>query len=565
MNPTASKNNQQSDKPFQYPSVPQLKLSKKFLTNKKSLLPAGIFVFLLIFIPILFLMLSKINTNKTQNAGSITPTPQDNTSQKADKHTAPSQQSNTLVYGTWIGQNSIIKAIDLDSSTTSIIATLPQTIKKITVLSNNTLLYIDETDANDNGQRISIYNTQQKQITTDIPAAIGFAIDDYLLSPNKRYMALWEVQFAPNGTTLQGGNSRVYVVDLTQPSILNLLYNETVTTTVPVHYPRAVLNNGTVLTDQYIPNDPNGGTGWAYGMSVVDFDGTNKQDITSMTNGTYGSQPSLSSDGKFLLFAGYDGSNGNGTTIKNGYRQAVLTPNTVELLDTGSMQRFKLPNLTDTNIYSDVQWDKISGNVILSMLSSNVNQMGVYSYDLGKLSLTKIQLPVENGTPYGYISQLSNNKTLIGMQNTNPSNLGNLGQTYAYAYSQIAEIDNSGNLTPISLLDPFIQYITILPSNYFNNVLGAQTESTPVPNVTYGVLQGTQNNNQQNEQLSSKPTLATIRLQEMSNSIGQTSALDCQNLGNAQCGALGLIQNSTAYNICQDVEKANNQTANACY
>ena len=196
-------------------------------------------------------------------------------------------------------------------------------------------------------------------------------------------------------------------------------------------------------------------------MSIVDFDGTNKQDITSMTNGTYGSQPSHSSDGKFLLFTGYDGSNGPGTTIKNGYRQAILTPNTVELLDTKTQQRYVLPNLPDTNIYSDVQWDKITGDVIISILSSNVKQMGVYSYDLGILSPNKIQLPMVNGTPFGYITQLSNNKTLIGIQNTNPANLGNLGQTYSYAYSQIAEIDDNGKLTPISLADPFIQYIAI--------------------------------------------------------------------------------------------------------
>ena len=170
---------------------------ENFFTNKKSLLPAGIFVILLICIPVLFLILSKGITNKTQNTGNITPTPQNNTVKKNNKQTAPPEKSNTLVYGTWIGQNSVIKALDLVSSTTSTIATLPQTIKKITVLSNSTLLYIDETDANDNGQRISIYNTQQKQITTDIPAASGFAIDDYVLSPDNRYLALWEVQLAP--------------------------------------------------------------------------------------------------------------------------------------------------------------------------------------------------------------------------------------------------------------------------------------------------------------------------------------------------------------------------------
>ena len=56
--------------------------------------------------------------------------------------------------------------------------------------------------------------------------------------------------------TLRGGESHVDIVDLTQPTLVNQLYDETPTLTVPIHYPRAVLNDGTVFTDEMIPNDP---------------------------------------------------------------------------------------------------------------------------------------------------------------------------------------------------------------------------------------------------------------------------------------------------------------------
>lgn len=288
-------------------------------------------------------------------------------------------------------------------------------------------------------------------------------------------------------------------------------------------------------------------------MSVVNFDGSNKQDIAGMSNGTYGSQPSLSPDGKYLLFAGYDGKNGNGTAVKNGYRQALLTPDTVELLDTTTLKRYKLSNLPDTNIYSDVQWNNQTDNIILSILSSDGKQTGVYSYNLNKLTAIQIPLPTTNGTTYGYVSGLTADETLIGIQSTDNSNLGNLGSTYAYAYTQFAKLDENGNLTSLSSTDPFMQYITILPENYFGNVLGAQTNAFAVsqPPVTYAVLQG-------GNTTFLKTTLAGRRLQ-----VESTSA--CLDLQQARCSALGFSLNSSAYAACQNIEKATNITENACY
>jgi hypothetical protein len=521
------------------------------ITDHKLFLPFILIVIVILCVAIFALLMGTGKSGKNENTAP-TPTPQ--SVKKAVQPTPVATKTQTFVYGTWTSQSSVVRAVDLGNDTIKTLATLPLSIKKISVLSPTTLLYIDQTDTNDHGARISVYNTQQKQITTNIPADQGYGIDDYVLSPDKRYIAIWEVKFSPDTQTLQGGQSRVYAVDLTQPTVTNLLYDEDTTTTVgtrlqtvPIHYPVAILSDGKVFTDQFLANDPNGGTGWAYGMSIVDFDGTNKQDITSMPNGTYGSKPTLSPDGKFLLFAGYDGSNGDGTKIINGYRQALLTPDTVELLDTNSFSRYKLPNLPPSNTYSDVQWDRQTANVIISILSQDTKQMGVYVYDLGKLSSTQISLPLANGTQYGYISQLTNTNTLIGIQSTDPSNLGNLGETYAFAYTQLATVDSSGQLSYISVEDPFIQYITLLPGNYFANVLGTQTskQTAPQPDVTYEVLQGTQNN-PQNSNFFLKTTLASLRIQ------GKSSAL-------------GLTTDSAGFTICQNVEKANNKTANACY
>lgn len=503
------------------------------------------------------MLLLHANANKNNKSGtSITPT-----AQKKTIKTKKTQQSQTFLYGTWTSQSSTIRAVDLATSQATTIAILPLTIKKISVLSNDSLLYIDQTDKFDHGQRISVFNIKEKQITINIPAASGFGIDNYVLSPNKQFIVLWEVAFGPDGQTLQGGQSRIYGIDLTKLNIINLLYDEKISPTIPIHYPIAVLNDGTVFTDQSIPTGAKNGN-WAYGMSTVDLDGTNKQDITSMPNGTYGSQPSLSPDGKYLLFAGYDNANGDGTKVTNGFKQAVLTPDTVELLDTKTLNRYKLPNLPNTNIYSDIQWDKQTANVIFSILSADNKNMGIYAYDLAALRMTQIALPSANGTPYGYISQLPGKQTLIGIQSTDAANLGNLGETYSQAYTQLAILTADNTLSYVSIEDPFIQYIAILPGNYYKNVLGASTNAKTGIKVTptSATSQSDMNATPQNYSFFLKTTLASLRLQEKN--ITQNP---CNSLEAARCSALGLTKHSTAYAICQHTENLHPLTVNACY
>src|ERR1700691_3680617 len=131
MDPSATGEKEQPDKPVtnQYIQEIQKLVTKylgKYVTNKKLLLPAGIFVFLLIFIPVLLLIFSKGNIQKTQNTPANAPSPSVSPVAKQVTKTGTPKQSNTLVYGTWLGSNSIIKAIDLDSGVTATLATLPQ-------------------------------------------------------------------------------------------------------------------------------------------------------------------------------------------------------------------------------------------------------------------------------------------------------------------------------------------------------------------------------------------------------------------------------------------------------
>jgi hypothetical protein len=575
MEPTQPAQNQpqqsvQTTAPIQTPpstqpgATPPAPGPKKPLPKKLLLIGGGI---LLLIIIVVISLLAGGSTKQNIDTKNETVNNQEPTSSVVKVETTPKapdaqNPSQIMLYGAWTGQTTVIKAVDLGSSNSFLVATLPLEVKKVSVLSAQNLLYIDQIDTKDHGKRITVYNIKDKTSNFSIPASQGYLIDDYVLSPDKKYIAIWEVQFARNSEILLGGKSRVYAVDLSRPTVKNLLYDEQSSPTQPLHYPRAILNNGTVFVDTFMPNDPAGGTGWAYGMSVVDFDGTNKRDIENMKAGTYGTQPSLSPDGKYLLFAGYDGSKGDGKTVVNGYRQAILTPNTVDLLNTQTLQRFKLPNLENSNNYTAANWEVQTGNVIITMLSQDTAKTGVYSYDLAAREATKIAIPTQGNTEYGYVSQLNESKALVGLQDKNPSNLGNLGENYAYAFTQLALLDLPTNkVSFVSLQDTFAQYITLLPSNYFQAVLGIKTIAQAVPQPTFVDLYSTKNKEKENLQLYTfflKSDLSSKRLTQQSNPVNKNSPT-CEQLAEQQCQATGMSTGTEVYEDCVKTNKDHNK------
>lgn len=498
----------------------------------------------------------------------------------------PEAYTKLFVYGAWSGQTSLIKAVELSTQKTKLLASLPGNIKKVTFLSADKIIYVDQTDKRDHGRQLVIYDLKKQAPQINIPASGGFGVDDYVVSPDKKYVAIWEVSFAPEREVLMGGKSRVYSVELAHPTVKQLLYDETATPDTPVHYPRAILNNGRVFADKFLPNDPKGGTGWAYGLSVVDFDGQNAQDLPQMQAGTYGTQPSLSPDGKYLLFAGYDGSKGSGTTQTNGYRQAIVTPNTVELLETDTLTRKKFAAFENSNTYTSTEWDPTSGKIILTLVSGDPAKTGVYAYDMQTQDLTKLAIPSAKSVTYGFLTQLTPSMAIIGAKDTTPSNLGNLGENYSYPFTQVALYDiASSKVSIVPLEDTFAQYITVLPGNYFNNVLGLQANAQPLPRPTFVNVYEGLNDPKARQQMYTfivKYDLEATRIAQQSSSFNLTlpsgiaaalpsgitaagggnanpDAPKCKDLAVEQCKAKGITESSPDYKDCVKTNKDANK------
>ena len=435
-----------------------------------------------------------------------------------------------IVYGIWSQKESIIKEFDLETGQESTVATLPLNIKKVKFLSPSELIFINNTDDKDHGTNISVFDISTNKLRSLISSSGDTAIDDYVISPSKRYVATWEVTFNSDSSSLVNGVSRVYSVDLQTPQTKNLIYNEIANN--PVHYPRGINDNGEVFLDTFLPNTE---TGWANGMSTSDFRGLRKENITSMTNGTYGTQPVLSPDGTQLVFAGYNGTYGNGAEGKDGFKQATLTPNTLEIYDIAKKQRIRLLDLGRDGIYTGVGWDQGSGKIVYSAISNDSSKDGLFLYNETEKRAEKINLG-EKKDGGVFITSLSSGSILASEKSNSESSVGNLGDTYSSLDTRYSVIDSAGDYYSVNTSDIFMQYIGIAPSS--ESLSQFLASSGKDENSTKSAAKKESKKTLQLQTFFFKAELPKKR-------IAQQTKPRCVDLAREQCKAMGFTSNLT--------------------
>lgn len=436
----------------------------------------------------------------------------------------------TIIYGYWTSDNSVIKALDLSNNKTSILLTLPSNIKHVNIPFPNLVYYISETNLSDYGVKIiqkNLSNNSEKEIIT---ADQDFGIDDYRISPNGNYIAVWMVALPSDSNQLQDGISRVYLVDINSLQ-KTLIYDEVSNSQTPINYPVGVSNSGQVFTDKFLPNS---GAGWAYGMSVSNAGGDFKQEIPSMRNGTYGTQPVMSSDGSYFAFAGYSGN--DGLSLDSGFRKAIVRPNTFEILNANTLERTIVDTGFEDAIYSGIFWDSISNVFIVSAIHKDATGSVVNS----QLSFNPVTQTIQNLNAPQAGANDSNN--VIGVIDTEhyiiadkvngQSNLGNLGKSYAQLINNISLYNTATqNSETIEIAQLPFQLIDIKKGGFFDNLIadGSLSFSSDQLQLQTFVI---------------KPTLAPVRERQQSErripnpQPDEPPPVACRELGYPQCNEL---------------------------
>lgn len=430
----------------------------------------------------------------------------------------------SVVYGYWKGGNSVISAVDLANGRNKILAVLPTNSKHIKILSGNIFSYIGDTDEFDYGKRLMLHTIEPVSDASIFEADEGFGIDDYVLSPNGELVALWVVGKPDGGDMLLGNKSRVYTLNI-KTGENNIIYDEQSLPSSPVHYPVGITNSGEVYLDTFLPNS---GAGWGYGMSVSDFKGTLKENIQSMQNGTYSTQPVMSSDGTYFAFAGYDGL--DGAVKVDTFRKALINPNTVELLSVENKERIVVQQSTLGTLYPLVTWDQLEGNLLIS--SATNTEDGILDEQYIYKPSTQLLEKVDNfSSETRFLSSLKDGKLLIGQNFQGDSGTGNLGAYYSNSLNQIMVTDPLMNSTNIVSLDQSpIQLIAVKSSRFFPLLLDSKN-----------LLSDASIKQLQLQTFELKPTLAQMREERQSNpEIPDQTQIPptCRKIGYPQCNAL---------------------------
>lgn len=423
---------------------------------------------------------------------------------KNEENKTPEKKSiaeKLLIYGYWEGDKAIVDFYDLSTQEKGRLASLPTNIKHIKTHTPNEILFISETDERDYGKRIVKYNLLTDTGTTLLEAESGFGIDDYVVSSNGNYMAVWEIS-PPDGTDhILNGRSRVYSLNLSDGS-KHLIYDEPISPSIPVNYPIGVTSEGVIFTDRFLANS---GAGWAYGMSRTDFTGTTQQELPEFTNGTYGTQPRLTEDEQYLVFAGY--SKGDGSTDNNGYRNAIVGPDTIEAYNTVTNKRKILVSAKDGVFYPQVELDKGKKNTSIFLQMSNA--AGEVSVSQGSADpgseLVSLHPSLEGLEKLSRLATLSETSILYIQKENSPEFLGNLSGKYDKSVNRVIVLNTKDN--SLSVLDVSatpIQLIDIKDSSY----LAAQLKEDAVDELS--------NNQIQLQTFVIKPSIAPVRKTQQS-------------------------------------------------
>lgn len=407
----------------------------------------------------------------SQNQKPQTPEVTQKTSNNANS-VAVSQGSQSLVYGVWEGNESVIHVVNTDGTGDQIIARIPLAVKNIHKLDSERLIYIADTDQWDHGNSIVIKNTATNTQQTVVSATPGWGIDSLIVSADGNWIAYWEVQLGPNGQ-LGNGYSRVYAASLTSiPSQRQLVFDENAQNGATVHYPLFFYGQN-LYADGFTPNKD----GWGKGLVRASIPPSASNQYTEvLADAAYNSDPVLSPKGNTVAYTAYNPSAGQLINVDPGSSGRTslesLNPNTIMLLD--FVTNTTRPLTTDSNrLYYDLTWKDDGSQIFARSYGSDGTKLTDAQAVIFDVNSGVVQQMDPTKIVDGMILSFGVDGLITGVGHTSGAT-GNLGSTYAPVLSGIA-VGDGNTVTTIPVSNA--QFITTIKGTVPLNAVNAEYRS----------------------------------------------------------------------------------------
>lgn len=370
----------------------------------------------------------------------------------------PSAVTTTVIYASYGANDVLVGATNIDGSNTTTIAKLPREIKFIRVLDREHLIFIGDTDEADRGKEIVKLNIPTAEAQVLVRADGDWKIDNYLLSPDKTYLAWWEIKPDPGFENLHRNfASRVYIAPINNPEQKVLVTDEHTGPGIRIHLPKFFDKQNRLYLDAFEAEQ----YAFYLGLFRVGPNGGPLEEVPELGENQYNSDPVLSPDGKFLLFTDYDSSapvqlSGGGS---GSARKEAVNRNRLVIYDLETETKETLLGSGNGNLYAHPYWSHDGQKVAFEAYkivakddgSLVAEQDGIKSLDLATRELIDPDTD-QTVTNVQLLGFAYDNTHLVFVTTT--AMVGSLGPRY----SQVPEEYLAVNLTDNSL-----SKITIVP------------------------------------------------------------------------------------------------------
>lgn len=321
-------------------------------------------------IPALVFLVALLAVGIFVSARGRTNSPQNPSRTQEPSQLVNSDATSALIYGVRYGSAVEVRQINSDGTNDSIVAKLTATSRDINVLNPQQLLFIGGLNY-ENGE-FGRGKTIEKATVTETPLRIeklyelsdreAWGIDELIISPDRQYIAWWEIKSPPGVLDHSSFASRTWVMPTTGGTKIKIAEESESQSqkTKPLFFD----NQNRLYTDTVAPNP------YDFFLGIKRFTTTGQDLGTFLADGSYNAEPQVSPDGKYAVYTMYDGSQPaqNAGTLPS-TRVTNINPNTLILHNLTNDQKTTVGNSSGAARYdSRIIWSHDSTSFAFSKL-----------------------------------------------------------------------------------------------------------------------------------------------------------------------------------------------------
>lgn len=309
-----------------------------------------------------------------------------------------SDSKTSVIYASRYDDNITIKQVNADGTNNIAAATLPRDVRDINFLDSKSAIYIGKSSEAvfGRGSSIEIADISSNPLATrvlyEIPKSETWKIDELIVSPDRKYIAWWEIKSPVGITDHSRYSSRIFIMPLTGGTKVKV--SEESDTVNAKQMPLFFDAQNRLYTDTVEQNPYN------FYLAIRRYSTTGQNLGDVLRSGEFNSWPRVSPDGKYAVYTAFDNTVEHTIGDPAGMaRTSNLNTNSLRMINLATGEKQTISDSSDKAMYdSHIVWSHDSNGFSYSkdqviqfgppMKRKNI---GLYTYNLSDSEPTKVR------------------------------------------------------------------------------------------------------------------------------------------------------------------------------